>query len=100
MMKDKNMHTYKKSFILYYEAFYYISLLFLGGGNMCLDDLSSCELIGLASSLAILIGENLNASESATLAAFLTALADNLAIIATVKAKEETDNQDLDFNKC
>lgn len=60
---------------------------------MCLDDLSSCELIGLASSFSILIGENLTASQAATLSAFLTSLADNLAIIATVKANEETDNE-------
>ncbi len=42
-------------------------------------DLSSCNLIGLASSLAIGIGQNLSADETATLAAFSTAFADNLA---------------------
>ncbi len=56
---------------------------------MCFSDFSSCNLIGLASSLAITIGENLTANEAATLAAFFTAFADNLAIIATTKARDE-----------
>ena len=54
---------------------------------MCFSDLSSCNLIGLASSLAIGISQNLSAEETATLAAFSTAFADNLAIIALQKAK-------------
>lgn len=41
---------------------------------MCFSDLSSCELIGLASSLAITIGNNLSTDEVASLAAFVTAL--------------------------
>ena len=53
---------------------------------MCFYDLSSCNLIGLSSSLAISIGENLSVEEVSTLAAFFTAFADNLAIIATQKA--------------
>ena len=65
---------------------------------MCLDNLSSCELIGLASSFAIMIGKDLDAEQAATLSAFLTSLADNLAIIATVKANEES-NKD-ENNKC
>ena len=60
---------------------------------MCFSDLSSCELIGLASSLAIAIGENLSADDVASLAAFTTALGDNLAIIATQKSQNlDTDN--------
>ena len=55
---------------------------------------SSCELIGLASSLAIAIGENLSADDVASLAAFTTALGDNLAIIATQKS------QNLDNSNC
>ena len=55
---------------------------------MCFSDLSSCNLIGLASSLAIRIGQNLSADEAATLAAFSTAFADNLAIIALQKSKK------------
>ena len=53
---------------------------------MCFSDLSSSNLIGLASSLAIAIGEDLTANEAAILATFFTAFADNLAIIATKKA--------------
>lgn len=56
---------------------------------MCFSDLSSCNLIGLASSLAIAIGEGLTSNEVAILAAFITALGDNLAIIATKKGIEE-----------
>ena len=59
---------------------------------MCFSDMSGCNLIGLASSLAIAIGEGLTATEVTTLAAFVTALGDNLAIIATQKALEDTNN--------
>lgn len=59
---------------------------------MCFSDLSSCNLIGLASSLAIAIGENLTADEAAILSAFFTAFADNLVIIATTKARDESQN--------
>ncbi len=52
---------------------------------MCFSDLSSCNLIGLASSLAIAIGEDLSAEELSILSAFFTSFADNLAIIATKK---------------
>lgn len=61
---------------------------------MCFSDLSSCNLIGLSSSLAIAIGEDLTANEASILAAFFTAFADNLAIIATTKARDEEQNQD------
>ena len=61
---------------------------------MGFSNLSSCELIGLASSLAIAIGENLSANDVASLAAFTTALGDNLAIIATQKS------QNLDNTNC
>lgn len=63
---------------------------------MCFSDLPNCNLIGLASSLAITVGENLTSDEAAILAAFFTAFADNLAIIATTKAKNESENS----NKC
>lgn len=63
---------------------------------MCFSDLSSCNLIGLASSLAVTVGENLTSDEAAILAAFFTAFADNLAIIATTKARNESENS----NKC
>lgn len=57
---------------------------------MCFSNLSSCNLIALASSLAISVGENLTSDETAILAAFFTAFADNLAIIATTKARDES----------
>ena len=53
---------------------------------MCFSDLSSCDLIGLSSSLAILISENLTANEINILSNFFDAFADNLAIIATKKS--------------
>ena len=61
---------------------------------MGFSNLSSCELIGLASSLAIAIGENLSADDVASLASFTTTLGDNLAIIATQKS------QNLDNANC
>ena len=59
---------------------------------MGLNNLSSCNLIGLSSSLAILVGEDLSSDEAALLAAFFTSFADNLAIIATKKATLESKN--------
>ena len=53
---------------------------------MSLEFISSSNLIGLSSSLSILISENLSADEISILAAFFTSFADNLAIIATKKA--------------
>lgn len=62
---------------------------------MCFSDLSSCNLIGLTSSLAIAIGEDLTANEAAILAAFFTAFADNLSIIATAKSRDEEENANV-----
>ena len=62
---------------------------------MCFSDLSSCNLIGLTSSLAIAIGEDLTANEAAILAAFFTAFADNLSIIATTKSRDEEENANV-----
>lgn len=56
---------------------------------MCLNNFSSCNLIGASSSLALLISENLSSDEIATFGAFFTTLGDNLALIAIAKAKEE-----------
>mgnify|MGYP004627112279 FL=1 len=51
---------------------------------MNLSNLSGSNLIGLASSLAILISQDLTTDEIGLLAAFFTALGDNLALsIAT-----------------
>ena len=60
---------------------------------MCLSDLSGCNVIGLASSIAIAISENLSTNEITSLAAFTTALGDNLAIIATQKAIQESNEK-------
>lgn len=49
---------------------------------MNISNLSGSNLIALASSLAILISQNLSADEIGVLAAFFTALGDNLAILA------------------
>lgn len=57
---------------------------------MCFSDLSSCNLIGLASSLAIAVGENLTSDELSILSAFFNAFADNLAIISSKKSIEES----------
>lgn len=59
---------------------------------MCFSDFSSCNLIGLSSSLAISIGNSLKADELTILSVFLTSLADNLAIIATTKSIDKFDN--------
>lgn len=56
---------------------------------MCFNNLSSCDLIGLSSSLAILLGENLDADELSILSNFFNSLGDNLGIIATKKAIQE-----------
>ena len=56
------------------------------GGFMCLSDLSGCELLFLANNIALASSKNLNAEETALLAAFLTSVADQLAIISIKKA--------------
>lgn len=48
---------------------------------MNIFNLSGSNLIALASSTAILISQNLNSDEIGILAAFFTALGDNLALI-------------------
>jgi hypothetical protein len=48
---------------------------------MNISDLSGCNLIGLASSLSILIAQDLNEEEIGILSAFFSALGDNLALI-------------------
>ena len=53
---------------------------------MCLSNMSNCELLLLANNIALASSSNLNADETALLAAFLTSVADQLAIIAIKKA--------------
>lgn len=57
---------------------------------MDINNLSGTELIGLSSSLAIFISQDLSADETSIIASFITALGDNLAIIASTKSSEET----------
>lgn len=56
---------------------------------MYLDNFSSKNLIGVSSSLAILIGDTLSAEEISILSAFFNTLGDNLSLIASKKAIEE-----------
>ena len=59
---------------------------------MNFSNLNSSSLIGLSSSLAIYIGDFLSAEELAIASSFFTAFADNLAIIATTKATNDSLN--------
>lgn len=56
------------------------------GGFMCLSEMSSCELLLLANDVALASSKNLDAEETALLSAFLTSVADQLALIAIKKA--------------
>ncbi len=58
----------------------------------CLSNKSSCELIYLASSFAIALSQGLSCDEIGILAAFLTAVGDNLAIIAVQCPPENKSN--------
>ena len=49
---------------------------------MCLSDFSNCELIALASTIAIAFSKELSKEDLAILSAFFTALGDNLAILS------------------
>ena len=60
--------------------------IFNMGGFMFLSDMSSCELLLLANDIALILSKNLDADETAILAAFLTTVADQLALIAIKKA--------------
>lgn len=53
---------------------------------MCFDNISGCNLIGLASSTAIVISKDLSSDEISLLGAFFTSLGDNLALIAASQA--------------
>ena len=55
----------------------------MGGFMDCLSDKSGCELVFLASSFALALSQGLSCDEINLLAAFLTAVGDNLAIIGT-----------------
>ncbi len=59
------------------------------------SQLSSCEWIALASSLAISIGQNVTADEAGILSNFFSALGDNLGIIS---AENSSDNSNSNNN--
>lgn len=68
-------------------------ILYMGGGVMsCLSDKSGCELVYLASSFAIALSQGLSCEEVGVLAAFLTSVGDNLAIIATQCVENDSDS--------
>ena len=50
---------------------------------MCISDLSGCNLVGLASSIAILLAQGLTSDEIGVLSAFLVSIGDNLALISS-----------------
>lgn len=49
---------------------------------MCISDFSNCELVALASTLSIAISNEFSKEDIAILAAFFSALGDNLAILS------------------
>ena len=49
------------------------------------NNCSGYNLVGLASSLAILISKDFNSEDLAILATFITVLGDNLALLAATK---------------
>lgn len=53
---------------------------------------SSCELVTLASTLSCIIAKNLSTDDINTLASFLSALGDNLAIISAVQSSCENNS--------
>lgn len=59
---------------------------------MCLNNLSNAELVALASSISIFIGENVSSEEAGILSGFFSAIGDNLAIFSanTINIVENT----------
>lgn len=49
---------------------------------MCISDFSNCEIVALASSLAIALSKEFSGKDIIILAVFFTALGDNLAILS------------------
>lgn len=56
----------------------------------CNDSISGANLIGLSSSLSLLLSENLSTEEISILGAFFTTLGDNLSLIAATRANTNT----------
>lgn len=49
---------------------------------MCLDNLSGCELVALASIISVYIADGLSSEQISKLGAFFTALGDNLSLLS------------------
>ena len=62
------------------------------------SQLSSCEWIALASSLAISIGQNVTADEAGILSNFFSALGDNLGIISAENGNDNSNNNNKNNN--
>ncbi len=63
-----------------------------------LTNLSSCEWIALASSLAISIGQNITADEAGILSNFFSALGDNLGIISSENSNNNSNSNSNNDN--
>ena len=59
----------------------------------CFSNKSGCELVYLASSFALSLSQGLSSDEILLLGIFLTTVGDNLSIIGTQRAVEETESQ-------
>lgn len=64
----------------------------------CLSDKSGCELVFLASSFALALSQGLDCDDINLLAAFLTAVGDNLAIIGSQCSQISEDSEDNSKN--
>lgn len=56
---------------------------------MCLNDLSGCELVSLASLIAISISKNFSNEEIGILAGLFTSIGDNLALLANASNNDD-----------
>lgn len=64
----------------------------------CFKDINGCNLIGLASSVAIYICQNSSKEETEVLAAFFTALGDNIALCSL--SKEDSNSKEKKKGNC
>ena len=68
---------------------------------MCINDLSGCELVSLASIIAISISKNFDNEEIGILAGLFTSIGDNLALLAVSYTTNDNDtNKEIPSNYC
>ena len=68
---------------------------------MCLNDLSGCELVSLASIIAISISKNFDNEEIGILDGLFTSIGDNLALLAVSYTTNDNDtNKEIPSNYC